>query len=102
MADPNTTNPEFARVMQIFVRFDKTYTLDVRPDDTVDVLRRLIMYKIGAHTPPDAQFLKFRGKLLGVSKSDPLGSAVEIDDTQTLESYGIGKESKISDMLQYF
>mmetsp|Transcript_3928 Transcript_3928/g.11593 ORF Transcript_3928/g.11593 Transcript_3928/m.11593 type:complete len:269 (-) Transcript_3928:57-863(-) len=65
--------------------------LDVRPGDTVDVLRRLIHAKTGM--PPDVQSLIFCSKLLGHSAT---GEFFDFDDTQTLSSYGIVDESVVS------
>jgi hypothetical protein len=87
-------NPaEYPRPMQIFLKFDKTYTLDVRPDDTIDVLRRLVWAK--THVPPDRQILSYCSRLLGLSDKGREG-LLTYDDTQTLGSYGIERENVIS------
>lgn len=85
-------NPaEYARPMQIFLLYDRTYTLDVRPDDTIDVLRRLVEAK--THCPAGRQILSYGSRYnLGVSEKGGL----TYDDTQTLGSYGIERESTIS------
>ena len=82
-SEPSMENPtEYPRPMQIFLRNPRgqTKVLKVRPDDTVEVLRRLIEAKIGI--PPDHQTLTLNGKMLGVAT----GNYFAYDDTQTLES----------------
>lgn len=87
-------NPaEYSRPMQIFLRYDKTYPLDVRPDDTIDVLRRLIEAKTGL--PTAYQNLSHGCNLLGSAADIPSVSIFAFDDTRTLESYGIKRGDTI-------
>ena len=76
--------------MQIFVRYNSTFVLDVEPSDTICVLRRLVYTK--TQMPPEFQLLQYAGKVLGMAS----GIRLADDATQTLESYGIAEEATLT------
>ncbi len=85
--------------MQIFVRTyaGKTFTLDVEPSDTICVLRRLIDAK--TRLPPGVQQLEYNRKVLGLA-SERWTMPVRMDDTRTLESYGIDEHATLTLLLR--
>lgn len=69
----------YPSTMQIFVKRERTYVIDVEPTDTVLVLKE----KIGDIdiVPVEYMVLTHCGKLL--------------DDARTMADYGIGRESTV-------
>ena len=53
--------------MQIFVKYDKTYSFDVTPNTTIKNLKNMIYHKI--HIPPVHQALTFYAKAVIDSKT---------------------------------
>jgi hypothetical protein len=81
----------YPRLFQVFVKIvggKETLALDMRPDDTIDVLRRLIKAAIGLRAAD--QSLRWKNEILGVAEN-----SMAYDDTQTLESYGIEHRSTV-------
>ena len=72
--------------MQIFVRDNKTMTLDVKPCDTIEVVKQMIQGKVG--TPPERQRLIFAG--------------VQLEDDRMLFDYDIKEESTLHLLFKAF
>jgi len=79
------------RRVQIFVRYNgKTFVIDIDPDTNVAGLRRLIEARVGV--PADSQDIVHAGKILGIT---PEFFPLVYDDSQSLSSYGVGREATL-------
>lgn len=78
--------PAPASAMQILIKTltGKTIPLDVEPSDTIGAVKTKIQSK--EHIPPEHQRLLLPGK--------------ELDDSKTLESYNIQKDSTVFIVLK--